>query len=127
MSNQQYTIKDPRTGKLLTVSRDVHSALTAAKSMASKQQKSLSQKFKEVNKEVSQINFEGKARNLEISLKFEEDGTINMDSLNFNTKFNTDIKAVLDNFMWCLNQALSAKNDKVKDRISEETIALKAA
>lgn len=129
MSKQQgYFIKDPLTGRNLSVSRDVHAVLTREMNKGKEKQQTFQSQMKNITKILSSKYYEGKNGDVEVAVKFKESGAIDLDAPQL--ALNGELKGLdpetkelvqktLFQFMNSLSEALVSRNKEAEEKIKQ--------
>lgn len=125
MGKQQYGIKNPKTGKTLTVSRDVYAALQAAQEMAASQQGDMGKKLESIGKTLTKKQYLGSSKDIDIAVKFDEKGKVDptvelKNSLeHLDDRMRRIVEDTIYQFTLCLNQTLEDKSKDMEKELRE--------
>ena len=122
--NNGFFIKCPKTGKNLSVSRDVYHALQYAQQDVTKQQTDISSSLKKTGQALTQKYYTGSTKDMEIAVKFNERGQVDefadpqielkgvLDQLPADVK--EQVQSGIYQFLMCANQALGTKSSDME-------------
>jgi len=126
MSKQQYGIKCPKTGKTLTVSRDVYHALQHAQQDVKKKQSDMTEQLKKSGQALTKKEYIGSTKDIDVAVRFDESGKIQptvelKNSLeHMDEKTRRIVQDTLYQFTECLNQTLQSKTDDLKKELEKQ-------
>lgn len=125
--NNQFYIKCPKTGKQLSVSRDVYHALQYAQDDVKKQQTDISDSLKKSGQALTNKYYTGQTKDMEIAVKFNERGQVDefanpqielkgeLDLLPSDIK--QKVESGIKQFLLCANQALESKSSDMEKEL----------
>lgn len=125
--SKQFAYRDSRTGKTLTVSRDVYYAMEHEQKKIKEKQDAIIAKAKKLLGK----RYSGKTNEVEIAIKFDENGGVN-DLLDPQWELSgaladldPEMKKIIDNVILqvflCTNQAQSQRQSDIQGEVKEIT------
>lgn len=125
--SKQFAYRDSRTGKTLTVSRDVYYAMEHEQKKTKEKQDAIIAKAKKLLGK----RYSGKTNEVEIAIKFDENGGVN-DLLDPQwelsgalANLDPEMKKIIDNVILqvflCTNQAQSQRQSDIQGEVKEIT------
>ena len=136
MAKQQYGIKNPLTGKEVSISRDARTALVAIEAANVAKQRQLEENILNVSKIITKKTHAGQTTDMVIAVNFDEKSMIDIFSEKTQLKGSLanlpeDVKEIVENalaqYKLCINQALAKKTTDTEANIKRVLEAAQAA
>lgn len=118
---QGHFIKDPRTQKTLSVSRDVFNALKYAEEKAKGNQQDMSEYLKNITQSLVKKIYLAETRDMKTAFRFNERGQV--DEINTVVELTTpnlSAEQMMMQYTMCLNQAIEQKACDLEKKFKEK-------